>query len=375
MSEDDTPPPAPPLSPSQETDGTPSLPERIRRFWSRHRTAFWMVHSGWALTTGIVVVYLARERYGFVPWVVAFLALTWASTMFFGRRAKDPSPPEAGSEGARAPGVGEEVTSYVTRTLYQETLFFLLPLYAHSTVPASPNVVFLLLLAGLALVSCLDLLFDRWLRTHPAFGLVFFATVAFAAVNLLLPLLFGTDPGTATRIAAVVAVASAVPLALRVPEATPWARVRLGLAAAAVLVIGFGVRSAVPPVPLRLKSATFAPGIDRGTLAVSDTLEAEVSQADLDDALYVVVRVFAPAAVPTGVGLAWKRDGEQFRTSREVEIVAHRGGFRVWDGWGPERGPVPPGRYRVVLRTDDDRVFGTATLRVTGPPAPAADPG
>lgn len=65
-----------------QTDDASSLRARAARFWARHRT----LHSVWALATGLVVILFARERYGFGPWVVLFLVLTWASTLFFGRR-------------------------------------------------------------------------------------------------------------------------------------------------------------------------------------------------------------------------------------------------------------------------------------------------
>jgi hypothetical protein len=350
------------------TDKKPSFRTRAHRFWGRHRKLFWMVHSVWGLATGVVVVILARERYAFVPWVIAFLSATWLSTMFFGRRPAAESAPHAEpSDATSAPGIPDELASYVTRILYQETLFFLLPFYAYSTVPASPNVLFLVLFGGLAAFSCLDLTFDRLLRTSAVFGLVFFATVAFAAINLLLPIVLGLDPEIATPLAAVVAVASALPLTLRAAATRAGARVRLGLAAATILAVPIGLPSFVPPAPLRMTSATFASRIDRQTLELRDTLTSGGSSAPTDGALIVLVQVFAPAAVPTNVSLEWTHDGQEFRTSRGVDIVAHDAGFRVWDSWRPESNEVPSGRYEVTLKAHGGRVFGVAELWVTSP--------
>lgn len=323
-----------------------------------------MLHSVWGLATGVVVVILARERYAFVPWVIVFLSATWLSTMFFGRRPATESASQA--EPPDAPDIRDELTSYVTRMLYQETLFFLLPFYAYSTVFASPNVLFLILFGGLAIFSCLDLTFDRLLRTSAVFGLVFFATVAFAAINLLLPILLGIDPEIATPVAAVVAVASALPLTMRAAVLRAGARLRLGLAAAAILAVAIGLPSLVPPAPLRMTSATFASGIDQETLTLTDTLVSG-GRAPTDGVLIVLVQVFAPAAVPTNVSLEWKRDGEVFRTSRSVDIVAHDAGFRLWDSWRPESNEVPSGSYRVTLRAHGGRVFGVTELSVAAP--------
>jgi len=343
-----------------------SLLGRIRRFWARHRTLFWTLHTAWALATGLAVAIFARERYELVLWVVVFLALTWASTLFFGRGAVEAARRER-DEAKRAsgpPGLVHEVTSYLTRIMYQETLFFLLPFYAYSTVVRSPNVGFILLLAILAILSCIDLLFDRWLRMHAAFALAFFTVVAFAALNLLLPLLFGLGPHRATPYAALLAVGGTLPLTLRIAPRTARQRIALAVVVVGVLVAAIGFPALVPPVPIRLEAATFAPDIDSRTLDITDTLPARATTAQAGSSLVVLLEVFAPSNVPATVRLEWLRDGETLRTSREIEILAHASGFRVWDRWRAPSGQVPPGHYRVVLRAEGDRLFGVASERV-----------
>lgn len=365
-------PGAPPSSSPPGDGGKLSFRERSGRFWARHRTLFWMLHSVWALATGVAVVLLARERYAFVPWVVVFLGATWASTLFFGRSAEHEIEEEAEEEArARAaagapapPGLAHEVTSYVTRSLYQETLFFLLPFYAYSTVISSINVAFLGLLGALALLSCLDLWFDRWLRTKPVFAMVFFAIVAFSAVNLILPMLLSLPPRLATPVAALAAVGSAVPLALKSASVGRGAAVRMGLAVVAILGVAFGAPGVVPPVPLRMQDAAFSSDIDRETLALGDRLEGTVEASRIGGRLVVLVEVFAPGQVPATVRLEWTRNGEPIRRSRDVEIVAHEWRFRVWDAWLPEGGRVPPGHYVVTLRTSTGRIFGVTELDV-----------
>jgi hypothetical protein len=344
-----------------ELGSVPSVRKRLRRYWVRHRTLFWTLHSLWALAIGIVVLFLARERYGFVPWVVLFLVLAWASTLFFGRRLAE------GKEGAvtaQVPELRAEVTSYLTRAIYQETLFFLLPFYWYSTVVESPNIGFTTLLVGLAVFSCVDLVFDRWLRTLPIFGLVFFATVAFAAINLLLPMLVPFDPAIGTPLAAVVAVGSAIPLAMRGAIAGRRQKIGLALLTVGFLALAVGLPRLVPPVPLRLQKAVFTTGIDESSVAPADTLGPSVASSELPGALLIVVEVFAPSNLPASVRLDWKRDDEVFRSSREIEITAHDLGFRVWDGFRPDSGLVPPGRYEVLLRTSGRRVFGMARIDV-----------
>lgn len=355
---------------AEPVGGEPTEPagSGFAAFWRRHRSLFWTLHSLWALATGVFVVYLARERYAFVPWVVLFLVLTWASTLYFQRRMAGDTEDDGEKAGpAVRVTFGEEATSYATRTMYQETLFFLLPFYAYSTVFDSANVVFLGGLGILAVLSCLDLVFDRWLRGSPVVSLLFFSLVAFSALNLLLPMLLPIDPTTGTRAAAGLAVAGALPLAHR---GIPWTRgikLRVGLGTVAFLVVTLGFPSVVPPVPLRLESAVFSSGIDRETLVPTDTLGAEGELSRLDGVLIVVMEVFAPSNVPTHLTLRWTRDGEIIRESREIEIVAHELGFRIWDSFRPDGAPLEPGLYEVVVRTRDDRLFGRAGIELMEP--------
>lgn len=309
---------------------------------------------------------LARERYGFVPWVVLFLVLTWASTLWFGRR-RSTAPRGEKDEGGglpASPGVAAEATSYLTRTMYQETLFFLLPFYAYSTVLGEPSMAFTALLAVLAVLSCIDLLFDRWLRESALVGLLFFAVVTFAAVNLLIPILLPLDPTLAARIAAGVALLAALPLALERDRPSRVEKVGLGAVATAFLVLTLGLPHLVPPVPLRLQSATFASGIDRERLALADTLSGSATASSVPEGVFVLFEVFAPTVVPTEVHLRWERDGELLREGRTIDITAHELGFRIWDAWRPAGAALVPGRYRVVMETRGDRVFGAAELVV-----------
>jgi hypothetical protein len=97
---------------------------------------------------------------------------------------------------------------------------------------------------------------------------------------------------------------------------------------------------------------------------MSETFLERVSAAEVGGALFVLVAVFAPTALPATVQLEWWRDRELLRVSREIGITANAASFRVWDAWRPASGTVSPGQYRVVLRTVERQVFGVARLTV-----------
>ena len=358
------------LAPGRSSiDPAPASPlgfsARVAGFWRQHRTLFWTLHSAWALATGVFVIWLAREHYGFVPWVVLFLGLTWLSTLYFGRRASTAQRDfDLAGVTPAAPGMAEGAASYVTRMMYQETLFFLLPFYAYSTVLGEPSMAFLALLGVLAVLSCIDLLFDRWLRSNLIVRLVFFALVTFAAVNLLIPVLLPVDPTAGTRIAAGIALLAAMPLGLQGARPSRQGKALLGGAAAAFLAVTLAFPQFVPPVPLRLQSATFASRIERETLALGAALGDAAPARKLPDGLFALFEVFAPTTVPTQVTLRWELDGAVLREGRPIDITAHELGFRIWDAWRPQADAIAPGRYRVVMETRGRRVFGEAMFRV-----------
>jgi hypothetical protein len=341
------------------TEEPSGLRASLLRLYAHHRRTFWALHSLWALATGVVVVVMAHKAYNYVAWVLAFLVLTWLSTLLFTRAA----PPEEGSGAHRWHGVA----SYLTRVMYQETLFFLLPFYFYSTTLDSPNVLFLALLVLLAVMACMDLLFDELLRRHAWFGVLFFTVVSLAALNFLLPLTLGLRLESAILVAAVVGLLAAIPMVGAPQGESRWRattlRVLPALVAAGLLV---GLRVLVPPVPLRLEGLTFARDVQSTTLEAIEPLTRDAPLSGGRDQLAVVATVFAPRTVRVRVVLEWWLDGELLKTSRELEITPHEAGFKVWDAFSPPDSPLVAGSYRIIVRTAGGQLIGRAALRLVG---------
>lgn len=298
---------------------------RFEALYSRYSRLFWTLHSIWALFWGAGVLVLAHNRYGYLPWVVSFLGLTWVSTLFFSRVTS--------SVQSKAMRYAQEFVSYLTRVMYQGTLFFLIPFYAYSATFFSPNSLFVAFLLVMAVFSCFDLPFDRLLRRHRAFALTFFFLVTFAALNFFFPLIFGTRLHHGTYLAIGLALAAALPLAYPFRELV---RRPMLLRAGVILLLALlGVRALrpfLPPVPLRLAKVRFAAHLDPATLASPRDWATAIPSSELEDGkLYVVVTIFAPTSIPTTVTIKVLRSGVVVRTSQVVELVAHEKGFRVWD--------------------------------------------
>ncbi len=337
---------------------------RFEQLYNRYSRLFWTLHSIWALCWGAGVLVLAHNRHGYLPWVVSFLALTWASTLFF-TRATSPAQ-------SKAMRYAKEFVSYLTRVMYQGTLFFLIPFYAYSATFPSPNAIFVGFLLILAVFSCFDLPFDRLLRRSRTFALTFFAVVTFAALNFFFPLFFKTRLHIGTYLAAALAVAAALPLAYSFSEPL---RPRLALKGILILLLAVlgtrAMRPLLPPVPLRLAKLRLAAELDTTTLATPrDWAEAIPATELTHDKLYVVATIFAPSSIPTTVIIKVLRAGVVVRSSRVVELIAHEKGFRVWDAVplsllkGASTTRRAEGPLAVEVWTAEGHLLGRAAARI-----------
>ena len=86
-------------------------------------------------------------------------------------------------------------------------LFFLLPFYWKSTTLDAPNVWFVWLLGFCAIISTLDIVFDRVLLRFRVLASIFHAVTLFGCLNLVIPALF---PNTRTLTSLLSAAALAV---------------------------------------------------------------------------------------------------------------------------------------------------------------------
>lgn len=319
---------------------------------ARYGRLLWALHSAWALISGIAVLVLAHNRYGFLRWIVLFIALTWASTLIVSRWTGD------ASRGAR---FARGVVSYLTRVMYQETLFFLIPFYFYSATPASWNILYVLLLAIFAVVSCFDEMFDRLLREHRWFAIGFFAFVSFSALQFFLPLVLRTHVDVGQYIAAAVSFVAALALTGRWTDLRDMRRLVNAIAVFAGVLIAVGVfRPLLPPVPLRLTRLSFSGTIDRNTLRQSHTFDREVHFADLPRGrVYAVASIFSPGRIPAQLQTRFIQNGRVLRASRLVELTAQPDGFRIWDSVR-----VPDGdRLRVEIWTGR-QLLGKRDLRL-----------
>ena len=302
--------------------GLPGPAGPIRARLVRHEAALWWLHSAYVLALGAGVMWLGARNYAWLRYSGFYLLAIWVLSLFLVNVVHRREGPWWGR--------ARFLVNYVNKNLYQQLLFFILPIYAGSTTWSSRNVVFLAVLAVSAVLSTLDIVYDRVLSARRVLAAWFFAFNAFAVVNVALPVTFGISVHQSARAGAVAAAAGFVTLAWRLwrlGRPTAWA----GVAAGALLVFLAAeyLRPLVPPAPLRLTSTEFGSGLDRDRMQVTGPLSR--LPAEGAERLYAVTALRAPLGLRDRVELRWYRDSALVWVS-PVHTVSggRREGFRLW---------------------------------------------
>jgi hypothetical protein len=212
-----------------------------------------------------------------------------------------------------------------------------------------------------AVLSTLDIVYDRCLSVRPLLFAMFFAFNLFATVNLMLPILWKVGNTPALYLSAVVALAGFASFRLRAGGTGRRADWRMILVAGALLLALVEVgRPFIPPAPLQLRSAEFGHGIFRTHLRIVSPMSG--MPADWSGRVYALVAITAPMGLEEKVGYSWYLDGELLHESTFFTIIGgRREGYRLWTSVAVRR--VRPGaRLRLDLETRGGQLIGRAEL-------------
>ncbi|MGH7297684.1 MAG: DUF5924 family protein, partial [Polyangiaceae bacterium] len=168
------------------------LTTRVRRFLRDHGRKLWWLHSAYALALGAGVVAFAHKGFEHARWLAVSLGLAWMLVVLVFRLF---SP--GGSAGVRGLESSDAKTrvrfyvmTYALKNLYQGMLFFLLPFYWKSATLDARDVWFVGLLGACAVLSTLDIVFDRVLMRWRWLASSFHGFTLFGCLNLVIPALF-----------------------------------------------------------------------------------------------------------------------------------------------------------------------------------------
>ena len=326
----------------------------------RHERLLWWLHSLYALTAGIVVMWVGAHHFGFLRLVFVQIAFIWTTSLAL------PWIDGHARLGPRLRWWIRAAVTYLNKDFYQQLLFFVLPVYYASATAGSLNMLFVGILAASAVVSTFDVVYNDHLAVRPTLLAVFFAFNLFACLNVALPVLWSLSNGTAMWCSALLAVVGFATLRFRPSE---WRRPRvLAIVAASALLMGalvFWGRALVPPAPLRLANATFGRAIRRRPLAITGPVD--VLPADWSGRIYAMTAISAPLGLKERVRQCWYRDRRLIYQSPYYQILGGRQeGYRLWTSTMISAGSGDT--LRVDVETEGGQLIGRAELR----PDPAA---
>jgi hypothetical protein len=330
----------------------------------RHERVLWAIHSLWALALGILVMWAGARSYAWLRVTLVYIAFLWVASLFV--------PALVDRPGTRWRGRVRLVVNYVTKNFYQQLLFFLLPVYYASATAWSPNMIFVGLVAASALLSTMDVVYDRHVSARRGLTAVFFAFNLFACINVMLPALWSISNRVALPVSAGLAVAAFATIRYHPRDLVRFeVRLQVGLAGIAlVLLVALG-RPIIPPAPLRVLQTEFGQGINRRAIQIAQPVDALTD--GWTGRIYAVTSIYAPLGLRDRIGHRWYQDGRLVYASAYYTVEGGRQqGFRLWTS-ALARHVQPGTRLRVDVRAEAGQLVGRAELRAG--PGPEADVG
>ncbi len=332
-------------------------------FLKRNEKVMWWLHTVYALSLGAFVATFAAKGFEQARMLTLSLTLAWLLVVFFFRFFGTGAQQDfmTAWPGARRRFF---IMSYLMKNLFQGMLFYLLPFYWKSSSYDAKTFTIFGFLAACAVLSTLDLVFDRMLLRFKLVASLFFAITLFGCANLVIPALL---PDTAVIVTFLVSSGLSIATFLLFHLSLDTLKKPL-VAAVFVSLIGLGVgvaysaRQAMPPVPLELREGGVGPAIlDDGKLLY----EIRSLRAAQAHDLFAVtdVRIVGRAERFKHV---WKRNQKELRHEpAEAAPATERGVVRVASKLPRTTLPEDAvGLYSVDVVTESGQIVGRVLFEI-----------
>jgi len=348
-----------PLAEAAVTNGGTAL-ARVRRIWAyvhERETLLWWLHSCWSFLFGVGVMILGAKKPAYVRIIVFHIGFIWATSLFLPVLIRLPWLSGVWSERVRL------VINYFNKNFYQQLLFFVIPVYYASTTFSSRNVVFLIVLCLSAVLSTLDVVYDRYLSVHWPLTALFLSFNSFACINVMLLVMFPLRIELALYLAAAFAVAIFTSMLHRFGQLrgqSLW----IPAAATGLFVLFFLhlTISFIPPVMVSLGKATFGP-LNLKTYRIKHVISE--LPAGFSGRLVALTPIKAPFGLTAKVRHKWYLDGWLVWThpkpGYDVVRGGRREGYRYWSYLTIPKDPAPR-TIRVDVETSSGQLIGRAIL-------------
>lgn len=325
------------------------------RWFRRHKDKLWWLHSLYALIFGIAIMWLGTQKFAYLRVTVFHISFIWLSSLFL---------PQLLSHSRLSTRWAARVRlciNYFNKNFYQQMLFFVLPIYYASATLFSRNIIFVLLVGLSAILSTLDIVYDRHLSVSRTLSALFFAFNIFALINVMLPVLWSVSNTWTTRISAVIAAVGFLTLFHPLAQSTRR-RIALGtliiISLTALVEVG---RAFIPPAPLSLANAAFGTGFQPESLRLESTVTGLTP--GLPVRLYALTAIKAPLGLKEGVQHRWYRNGKLIWASPYYDVRGGREeGFRLWTACSFDN-IKPDTELRLDIETEGGQLIGRASLK------------
>lgn len=287
-------------------------PPRIVALIERYRR-WWPVFS---FASGVASYLLVQRTDARAPWIAGLLALGWLWLLL--------EPWLARLRGYR---LSWRLGRLLSQAVHQETLFFTLPFLLAATDWSSPQGLFTLTVAGAALVSIIDPVYNRRLRARRGPYLCFHAFTLFLAVLAVAPIVFRLDTARSYAWAVAIGTLGALPGLLHL-----YGRRRYWLGvpfAAALAGSAWLLQPWVAPVTLWLTEAAVVRSVDEARRLPGPAL-GHLEAGTLRRGVYAFTALHAPLGLREPVFHVWRFNGRVVDRIRLDIAGGRREGYRAW---------------------------------------------
>lgn len=352
--------------PTEPTDKETETRGGLGAFLARHEARLWWIHSVYALGLGVAVVVFAQRGFEHARWLILSVLGVWFLIVLLFRLYG--SGAQRNESSLRGMGkVRYLVMTYVLKNLYQGMLFFLIPFYWRSSTMDAPNRWFIGFLALLALLSTLDIVFDRFLMRWKGLSSAFYAFTLFSVMNLATAALFTSwRPVTTQLVAAGVACVGFFTLHVPVRRLRR-AKTLMALTVATVASVSgaWAARTAIPPVPMYLADGAVGPRLlEDGRLSL-ETTRLHISEVAN---LHAVTDISLAGGRGEKLKHTWRKDSAEIACHNVVVATAVGPNQTVRLRSSLESDALPSrlaGEWSVDTVTDDGQLVGRLRFTVT----------
>lgn len=309
-----------------------------------------------ALLLGILTIAFWERGFEFIRWVFIYLIFIGITTIILIRFAKN-LPQEN-----KVFSIAVWCIEFINQNLYQDLTLFLLPIYYQSSTILSANVIFVVIIAILAVITTFDDVYRAVILKNKITQFLFYTFNLFAFLNFSLPVIFGIRNIYSLYISISLSVLFLAPLFVDYREVfrRSKAAVVVGMILISILAVTLS-KGFIPPVPLKLVTGTASLDIDRIKKEPIMPFESRTSKGF--ETIYCYTSIFAPMGIHETFWHVWKKDGMLVQKVPQEITGGRKQGFRTWSK-RTAAGNNTKGKWTVDVETDGGQLIGRVRFEI-----------